>query len=141
MLKTYRYLAMAIGTLVVVQAAAIAWAMFRVAKTLDDSGSVTKDAWENSTGLGIHAFVGQTLIPLLALILLIVGILLRRIPGAMTWAIVVFVLVVVQIGFAYGGAAAPFVGVFHGLTALLLLLAAFKAVTVVPKEEPAATSA
>jgi hypothetical protein len=140
MLKTYRYLAMAIGTLVVVQAAVIAWAMFRVAKTLDDSGSVTQTVWDHSTGLEIHAFVGQMLIPLLALILLIVGIVLRSIPGAMTWAIVVFVLVVVQVGLAYGGAAAPFVGLFHGLTALLVLLASFKAVTVVPRD-PAPASA
>ena len=140
MRSTYRYLAMAIGTFVVIQAAAIAFGMFGLAHDVDSNGVVVDDKYDGNAGFAVHAIVGQMVIPLLALALLIVGIMARRIPGAARWATIVFVLVVVQIALAYASFAVPVIGLLHGVNAFLILLSSLKAVTVVPRESAAAAT-
>jgi heme A synthase len=139
MRNTYRYLAMAIGTFVVIQAAAIAFGMFGLAHDVDSNGIVVDDNYDGNAGFAVHAIVGQMVIPLLALALLIVGIVVRRIPGALRWAVIVLALVVVQIALAFASFGVPVIGLLHGINAFLILLASLKAVTVVPRER--ATSA
>jgi heme A synthase len=140
MLKTYRYLAMAIGTLVVVQAAAIAFAMFGLAHDVDSNGVVVDNNYDGNAGFAVHAIVGQMLIPLLALVLLIIGIVVRKSPGALRWAVIVFALVALQVVLAFASFGVPIIGALHGTNALLILLASLKAVTVVPREPAAATA-
>jgi heme A synthase len=140
MLKTYRYLAMAIGTLVVVQAAAIAFAMFGLAHDVDSNGVVVDKNYDGNAGFAVHAIVGQMLIPLLALVLLIIGIVVRKSPGALRWAVIVFALVALQVVLAFASFGVPIIGALHGTNALLILLASLKAVTVVPREPAAATA-
>jgi heme A synthase len=130
MRAAYRYLAMAIATGVVLQAAAIAFGAFALLKEVDDGKQLEGD-YENA-GLTIHVLLGDMVIPLLALVFLVLGIVLRVQPGASRWAGIVFGLVVVQ--FLLGGFAhdLPGLGVLHGANALLILLASVRAVSVFP---------
>jgi heme A synthase len=137
MRAAYRYLAMAIATGVVLQAAAIAFGAFALLKEVDD-GTQLEGEYENA-GLTIHILLGDMVIPLLALALLVVGIVLRAQPAASKWAWVVFGLVVVQ--FLLGGFAhdLPGLGVLHGANALLILLASVRAISVFPRVSAQAT--
>lgn len=137
MRNVYRYLAMAIATGVVIQAAAIAFGAFDLLKAVDDGTSVSGD-YEN-VGLEIHVLLGDMVIPLLAIVFLVVGIVARAQPGALKWAGIVFGLVLLQ--FLLGGFAhdMPGLGVLHGVNALLILLAAIHAIGVFDRErEPVA---
>jgi heme A synthase len=131
MRAAYRYLAMAIATGVVLQAAAIAFGAFALLKEVDD-GRQLEGEYENA-GLTIHILLGDMVIPLLSLAFLVVGIVLRAQPAASKWAWVVFGLVVVQ--FLLGGFAhdLPGLGVLHGANALLILLASVRAISVFPR--------
>lgn len=133
MRNTYRYLAMAIGTCVVIQAAAIAFAMFGLAQHVDDGGVVDKN-YSGNFGFALHAIVGEIVIPLLALALLAVGIALRSVDGVARWSVIVLGLVILQVLLAFTSFGVPVVGLLHGINAFLILLASVKAVTVVPKD-------
>jgi heme A synthase len=137
MRAAYRYLAMAIATGVVLQAAAIAFGAFALLKEVDD-GTQLEGEYENA-GLTIHILLGDMVIPLLALALLVVGIVLRAQPAASKWAWVVFGLVAAQ--FLLGGFAhdLPGLGVLHGANALLILLASVRAISVFPRVSAQAT--
>ena len=81
MRSAYKYLAFAIDALILVQAAAIAWAVFGLGKYIEDGNSLTKAKMEGNTfsfteerGFMIHGINGQMLIPLIGLILLIIWI-------------------------------------------------------------------
>jgi Family of unknown function (DUF6220) len=117
MRATYRILAMLIAVGVVVQAAAIAFALFDIAHKTDDGQVFTKDT-ENG-GIAFHAVLGEMVIPLLALVLLIVSF-FARIPGGVKWAAITFGLVVVQIALAFAGRSVPLIGALHALNAFAL---------------------
>jgi heme A synthase len=133
--SAYRFLAMAIGTCVIIQAAAIAYGAFAALKAVDDHALGTGN-YDNA-GLTIHIIMGDMVIPLITLIFLGVGIAARKQPGALTWAGIVTALVVAQ--FLLGGFAhdTPWLGIFHGVNALLILLAALRAVYVFPRHQDA----
>jgi heme A synthase len=133
MRNAYRYLAMAIGTCVVIQAAAIAFAMFGLAHDVDSNHVVVDKNYDGNFGFALHAIVGQVVIPLLAIALLVIGILIRSVPGAVRWSAIVLGLVVLQIALAFASFGVPVMGLFHGINAFLVLLASVKAVTVVPR--------
>jgi hypothetical protein len=133
MRNLYRYLAMAVATGVVVQAAAIAWGAFGIAHDVD-AGVVVDENYVDNFGIDLHATVGSMVIPLLALALLIVGILIRSTDGALRWGGIVFGLVVLQVILAEVSFGAPVVGLLHGTNALLILLASIKAIYAVPKD-------
>src|SRR3954470_5418587 len=80
---TYRILAMLIAIGVVVQAAAIAYALFDIEHNTDDGVYYTKGS-ENG-GVALHAVLGGMVIPALVLALLIVSF-FARIPGGVKWA-------------------------------------------------------
>ena len=78
MRTTYRYLAYAIDGLIIVQAAAIAWAIFGFSKYIDDGNTFSKSqmeandfAFTEERGFMIHGINGQMLIPLVGLILIL----------------------------------------------------------------------
>ena len=133
MRSLYRYLMMAVATGVILQAAAIAWAVFGLADDVD-SGTIVDKSYDGNAGFAVHAMLGWMLIPLLALILLVVGFLMRDVDGAFRWAGIVFGLVVLQLLLAVAAFGVSAIGGLHGVTALVLLLATIKGIYVVPKE-------
>jgi len=126
MRSVYRVLAYLIAALVVVQAAAIAFAVFGLTKWVDDGGTLNKAAMESEdtdftgvVGFMIHGMNGMMLIPLVALVLLIVSF-FAKMPGAVKWAAFVLLSVVVQVLLGMFGHDAPALGALHGLNALIL---------------------
>jgi hypothetical protein len=133
MRSLYRYLAMVVATGVLLQAAAIAWAMFALADDVDD-GLVVDKSYDGNAGFAVHAILGWMVIPVVALILLGVGFGLRSVDGALKWASIVFGLVVLQLVLAIAAFGVGALGGLHGVNALLVLLASIKAIYVVPRE-------
>jgi hypothetical protein len=105
MRKTYQALGNTIAVLVVVQAAAIAWAFFGVNQWVTEEGGVINKAYlENQGdmqflaewGFAIHmGYVGSMLIPLLAVVMLIVSF-FAKVPGGVMLAAAVVGLVALQ---------------------------------------------
>jgi hypothetical protein len=126
MRSVYRVLAFVVAAEVVVQAAAIAFAVYGLATWVDDGGRLDKALLERedgsvggAAGFAIHGANGTMVVPLLALLLLIVSF-FAGVPGGATWAGAVFALVVVQAALGFLGQGLPAVGALHGATALVL---------------------
>jgi 1,4-dihydroxy-2-naphthoate octaprenyltransferase len=113
----YRILAMLIAAGVVVQAAAIAFALFDIEKKTDDGQIYSKDS--HNGGVVLHSVLGEMVIPVIALLLLIVSF-FAAIPGGVKWAAITFGVLVLQVVLAYAGDALPAVGVLHGINAFAL---------------------
>jgi len=124
----YRFLAFTMAAAVIVQAAAIAYGVFGLAHDVD-AGVVVDKNYQDNLGLTIHGLDGMLVIPLLALVLFISGIVLRSVNGALRWASIVLGLVVLQVVLAMISFGIPIVGLLHGTNALLILLSALKAST------------
>lgn len=124
MRQTYRALAGLIALAVVVQAMAIAFGFFTVGHDVEENGKVlSKSTFDNGyepVGLGIHGFMGFTLIPLLAIVLFIISF-FAKVPGGVKWAGFVLLAVVVQVTLAIIAFSAPVVGLLHGLNAFVVL--------------------
>jgi heme A synthase len=126
MKTAYRVLCYVIAALVVVQAAAVAYGFFGLGKWIDDGGTLDKAALESDTtsftggaGLMVHGIVGSTLIPFVALLLIVVA-LFAKIPGGVKWALITFATVVVQVVLGIAAHIVPVLGMLHGIVALLL---------------------
>jgi hypothetical protein len=117
MRSTYRILAMLIAVGVVVQAAFIAWGLFAVVHNTDDGEIFDKNT--ETAGLAAHSVVGDSVIPLIALLLLIVSF-FARIPGGVKWAAITFGVMVLQVVLAFAGRAVPLIGLLHGINAFAL---------------------
>lgn len=126
MKAAYRVLAILIAVLVVVQAAAIAYAMFGLTKWVTDGGTLDKAAVESReltfdgvVGFMVHGMNGMMLIPLVSLLLLVVAF-FAKVPGAVMWAGLILVTVVVQVLLGMFGRDIPVMGALHGVNALVL---------------------
>lgn len=117
MRAAYRVLAMLIAAGVVVQAAAIGYALFDILHKTDDGQVFTKDS--DNAGIAVHAVVGQMVIPLLVLLLLIVSF-FAGIPGGVKWAAITFGVMVLQIVLAYVSFPVPVLGTLHTINAFAL---------------------
>jgi 1,4-dihydroxy-2-naphthoate octaprenyltransferase len=113
----YRILAMLVAAGVVVQAAAIAFALFDIEKKTDDGQLYSKDS--HNGGVALHSVLGEMVIPVIALLLLIVSF-FAAIPGGVKWAAITFGVLVLQVVLAYAGDALPAVGVLHAINAFVL---------------------
>jgi hypothetical protein len=113
----YRVLAMLIAVGVVVQAAAISYALFDILHKTDDGQLYTKDS--SNAGIAVHQVVGEMVVPLICLLLLIVSF-FAGIPGGVKWAAITFGVMVLQIALAYASFPAPIVGTLHALNAFAL---------------------
>jgi heme A synthase len=126
MRNVYRALAYLIALAVVVQAAAIAYGVFGLAKWVDGGGVLDRAAFESEGftfpglgGLMLHGMNGMFVIPVISLLFLILSF-FAKIPGGVKWAAFVFLAVIVQVAlgiFAHG--VAP-LGILHGINALIL---------------------
>ena len=133
MRSTYRVLAYIIAAEVVIQAMAIAFAVFGLTKWVDDGGTLDKAAIDSESldftgviGFPIHGINGMMIIPLIALIFLIVSF-FARVPGGVKWAGIVVLLVAVQITLGILGHDTPVLGALHGLNALAIFAMALVA--------------
>lgn len=137
MRKAYRILADIIAVGVVVQSMAMVWAIAGLFHWIDSGGgsldSAVLDSWDDdppdfqgAVGFMIHGMVGTMVIPVIALALLIVAF-FAHVPGAVKWAGVVVVSVIVQVVAGMAGFDAPWLGLVHGLNAFVLFAAAIMA--------------
>ena len=130
MRSAYRVLAFLIAGLVVVQAAAIAYAVFGLTTWIQDGNTLDKAAMESEdttfdglVGFIVHGINGTMLIPLVALILLIVAF-FAKVAGGVAQAGIILLLVVIQVALGIFAHELPGLGALHGLNALLLFGAA-----------------
>jgi hypothetical protein len=126
MKSVYRVLAYLIALEVVIQAAAIAFAVAGLGKWVMEGGVLDAAAMESETteftgiaGFMIHGINGQMIVPLIALLLLVSSF-FARIPGGVMWAGLVLLTVVVQVLLGIFGHGAPVLGLLHGAVALVL---------------------
>ena len=131
MRKTYRVLTMIALIEIIVQAGAVAWAQFGLAKYVNDGNTINKAMLEcrdcgmnfvEEYGFMIHGINGGMVIPAIGLILLIVSFFVKN--RALTiWAAAAFVLILLQ------SQVLPMLsrsttgfGAVHGIVALALLV-------------------
>jgi hypothetical protein len=136
MRTTYRVLAFLIAAEVVIQAAAIAYAVFGFFKFVDDGAVIDKaskesgETFDGVVGFIVHGINGMMIVPLLALVLLVVSF-FAKVPGGVKWAGILVGLVVVQVLLGMFAHELPWLGGLHGLNALAVftvaLLAAHRA--------------
>jgi hypothetical protein len=149
MRAVYRVLAYLVALEVVIQAAAIAFAIAGLGKWISEGGVLDAAAMESESteftgvaGFMIHGINGQMIVPLIALLLLISSF-FARIPGGVLWAGLVVVTVAVQVLLGMLGHGTPVLGMLHGAVALVLftvaVIAARKAESVLglPERTPA----
>jgi hypothetical protein len=127
MRSVYRVLAYLMALEVVIQAAAIAFALAGLGAWIQQGGVLDAAAMESETteftgvaGFMVHGINGQMIIPLIALLLLISSF-FARIPGGVLWAGLVLLTVAVQVLlgiFSRGGE--PVLGLVHGAVAFVL---------------------
>jgi hypothetical protein len=125
------------------------WAIAGLGKWVQGGGVFDKSVMESEgtppfpevAGIIVHGINGFFVIPALALLLLIVSF-FTKVRGAIKWAVIVFVLVIVQGQLAGFGHDFPLVAALHGLNALALFGAAvyagrrLRAATTVRVEQP-----
>lgn len=147
MKTTYRVFGYLIAVLVMVQAAAVAYGSFGLDKWIEDGGTLDKATVDSTTttvtgaaGLAVHGSVGVAVIPLVALLFLVCA-LFAKIPGGVTWALITFATVVVQVALGLGAHSVPILGLLHGIVALALFGVAVTAAMRVPKALAADLSA
>jgi hypothetical protein len=153
MRTAYKVLAYLVAAEVAVQAMVMVWFMAGLGKWVEGGGVLDKAAMESEgtpfpqvAGMTAHIINGFFVIPGLTLLLLIISF-FTKVRGAIKWAIIVFVLVVVQSQLGGLGHDFPLAGALHGLNALALFGVALyagrrlRAVTAAAVEEPEARTA
>jgi heme A synthase len=115
---------------------AMVFAVAGLTKWINDGNTLDKavmDSWEDdpptftgAVGHFIHSVNGSLVIPVLGLALLIVSF-FAAVDGAVKWAAIVVVSIVVQVMLGFGSADAPVLGLVHGLNAFILFGAALMA--------------
>jgi hypothetical protein len=126
MKSVYRALAYLVALEVVIQAAAIAFALAGLGKWISEGGVLDAAAMESEStdftgvvGFMIHGINGQMILPLIALLLLISSF-FAKIPGGVLWAGLVLLTVVVQVLLGIFGHGTPVLGMVHGAVAFVL---------------------
>ena len=158
MKQLYRVLAYLIAAGVILQAAAIAYAVFGMFEWVSTGGTIDKALIESDNpqiggiaGFNLHQQVGVNILPLLALLFLISSF-FARIPGGIKWALSVFAATLAQSLLGILAHHSSAVGWLHGAMALILFTLAAVSGTRVrralanravasPPQEPTATVA
>jgi len=153
MRTAYKVLAYLVAAEVAVQAMVVVWFVAGLDKWVEGGGVLDKAAMESEgtpfpqvVGIMAHGINGFFVIPGLALLLLIISF-FTKVRGAIKWAVVVFVLVIVQGQLGGLGHDFPWAGALHGLNALALFSVALYAgrrlrgTTVAVVEQPEARTA
>jgi len=127
MRMVYKVLAFAVAGLVMVQAAAIAYAAFGLfawidaGHTLDaaSSGPESNISFPGVVGFMVHGMFGTMVIPIVVILLLISSFFAKT-PGAVKWALIVFVTTLVQVALGMFAHSVAQLGILHGAVALVL---------------------
>ena len=129
----YKVLAYAVAVEVAVQAVFMVLAISGLVSWIDKGGVLDKATLENdndsfpeAVGFMLHGINGTILIPVFALALLIVSF-FARIPRGVRWAVLVFLLGVLQANLGFAARDLPAAGALHGLNAMALFTAALYA--------------
>lgn len=129
MRTTYRVLAWILAVEVVVQAAAIAWALFGLSAWIESGGVLDAAAmqaepqFDGVVGFMVHGLNGTIIVPAVALLLLIVSFFARLTRGVV-FAAALFGMVVAQVLLGMLAHAVPSLGMLHGALALAILVTA-----------------
>ena len=133
MRTAYRVFAYIIAAEVVIQAAAVAFAIAGLFNWVDKEGGVLDKAAIDSeveftgvVGFIIHGMNGMMLIPLIALIFLIISF-FAKVPGGVMWAAITFGLVLLQVTLGILGHEGAIFGALHGANALAIFSIAMMA--------------
>jgi hypothetical protein len=146
MKMVFKVLAYLVALEVVIQAAAIAFAMAGIGVWVEEEGGTLDTAafeqifegelsFTGVAGMVVHGMNGMMVIPILALLLLISSFFAKT-RGAILSAVVVVVLVALQIFLGLAGHSTPYAGMLHGANALILFGAALHAGRLVKRDRP-----
>ena len=129
MKSAYKVLAYVIAALVVVQSAAMVFAIAGLGIWVEEGGVLdaatmeSEPSFTGALGFAIHGMNGMMLIPLLALALLVVSF-FAKVPGGVRNAAIVLGLVVLQVALGLFGHENAYIGMLHGINALVLFAGA-----------------
>ncbi len=132
MRTTYRVLSWILAAEVVIQAAAIAWAVFGEIAWVEGGGVVdqaTKESdvyFDGVVGFIVHGVNGQFLVPAIALVLLVISF-FAKLPRGVAYAGALFGMVVLQVLLGMFAHGLPALGMLHGALALAILVGAIQA--------------
>lgn len=137
MRTVYKVFAWLVALGVVVQAASMVFAVAGLGNWVDREGGVFDKAsgeamfegdltFTGVAGFMVHSLNGMTVIPVLALLLLIVSF-FAKVPGGILWAVYVVVAVAVQVTLGLLGHQNAWWGMLHGINALILFSVAVMA--------------
>jgi hypothetical protein len=133
MKSAYRVLAYLMALEVLVQAGAIAYALFGLGAWIQGGGVLDKAAMESETtefpgvsGFMVHGINGQMIVPVIAVLLLVVAF-FAKVRGGVALAGMVFGGVVVQVALGILGHSLPLLGWVHGILAIFIFAAALTA--------------
>jgi hypothetical protein len=123
----YRFFAGLIAFEVLVQAAAIAYAVFGLGVWVDSHhGVLDKAALDNDSlsftgagGFALHGLNGMMIIPNIALLFLIVSF-FAKVPGGVKWAALTFLFVIIQVALGLFAHSVPALGILHGPNAIVV---------------------
>ena len=145
MKSAYRILAYLVALEVLVQAAAIAYALAGLGTWIQSGGVLDKAAMESETteftGIGgfmVHGINGQMIVPLIALLLLVVSF-FAKVRGGVQLAAMVLGGVVVQVALGVFGHGLPVLGLIHGMLAIVIFWTAMVAARRVDSTSTAST--
>jgi hypothetical protein len=126
MRTAYKVLAYLVAAEVAAQAMVMVWGIAGLGKWVDSGGVFDKSVIESEgtpfpevAGIIAHGINGTFVIPGIALLLLTVS-LFTKVRGAIKWAVIVFVLVLLQGQLGFLGHNFPLAGALHGLNAFAL---------------------
>jgi hypothetical protein len=148
MRKAYQIFAYLIALEVVIQAAAIAYALAGLGKWVEDDGGVLTKAkldddnaltFQGVGGFEVHGLNGMMLIPLITIIFLIISF-FSNVPGAPKRAGIIFVLVAVQIALGLGLHGVVVLAPLHALNGFILFSLAAMTGAQVGRTAPVSTS-
>jgi hypothetical protein len=147
MRTAYKVLTYLVAAEVAIQAMVMVWAIAGLGKWVQGGGVFDKAVMENEgmpfpevAGILVHGINGTFVVPGIALLLLILSF-FTKVRGAIKWAIIVFVLTVVQGQLGFLGHEFTGVAAVHGLNALVLFGTAIYAGRRMRTAEPSKVSA
>jgi hypothetical protein len=130
MKTVFKVLAYIIAAEVIVQSAMMVFAVAGLGIWVDGGGVLDKAAFEDENlsftgvaGFMVHGINGMMIIPVLALALLVMSF-FTKLPGAIRNSALVLALVVLQVTLGLFGHENAYIGMLHGLNALILFTAA-----------------
>ena len=152
MRKAHQIFAGIIAAEVVIQAMAIAFALFGLGHWLEeDGGQLNKavlDSWEDnppdwtgSIGFPIHGMNGMMLIPLITIIFLIISLIANKtVPGAAKRAGILFLLVAIQVILGLSSHSVVALGPLHALNGFAIFTMAIYTARKASEVAPATTT-